>query len=315
MVNVSSVAQQLDWNDVRFFLAVARGRTLARAAAALGVDQTTVGRRIASLETRLQVALFKRSASGFQVTTPGTRVLEAASRMEEAALELTSEAADEGDVTGGTVRVATTDSLAETFLVPAARELRLRHPKVNVIISSGFARVDLRKGDADLAVRFVRPTDPRLACRKLADFSLRLYASREYVAQRGMPASLDGQALIAYEDAVRSGTRHPFAGLPMEGGELALLSNSFRVLLGAALSGLGIIQLPSYVGDELPELVRVFADREERYAVWLVVTQANRRVALIRAVSDAIAAVFIRQTSQVGSPARARNLPSACPMS
>lgn len=306
MVSVASVAQQLDWNDVRFFLAVARERTLARAAAALGVDQTTVGCRIASLETRLQVALFTRSASGFQVTAAGTRVLEAASRMEEAALELTSEAADEDEVSGGTVRVATTDSLAETFLVPAVGELRLRHPKVDVIISTGFARVDLRKGDADLAVRFVRPTDPRLACRKLADFSLRLYASREYVALRGMPASLEGHALIAYEDAVRSGTRHPFAKLPMNGGELALLSNSFRVLLGAGLSGLGIVQLPSYVGDELPELVRVFADREEPYAVWLVVTQANRRVALIRAVSDAIAAVFMRQTSKAASPAHTR---------
>jgi DNA-binding transcriptional LysR family regulator len=297
MVSIGSALQQLDWNDVRFFLAVARERTLARAAVTLGVDQSTVGRRIASLESRLRVALFERSVVGFQVTAAGARVLEAASRMEEAALELTSEAADEEAVGAGTVRVATTDSLAETFLVPALRELRLRHPKVNVVVSTGWERVNLRKGEADLALRLVRPTDPKLACRKLADFSLRLYASRDYVAQRGMPTSLDGQALIAYEGAVRSGLRHPFVGLPMEGGELVLLSNSFRVLLGAAMSGLGIVQLPSYVGDTLPELVRVCTDREERYAVWLVVTQSNRRMAVIRAVGNAIAAVFIQRTS------------------
>jgi DNA-binding transcriptional LysR family regulator len=264
VVSVGSVAQRLDWNDVPFLLAVARYRTLARAAVTLGVDQSTVGRRIASLESRLRVALFKRSAAGFQVTVAGARVLEAASRMEEAALELTSEAADDDAVGAGTVRVATTDSLAETFLVPALRELRSRHPKVNVVISTGWERVSLRKGDADLAVRLVRPTDPKLACRKLAEFSLRLYASRDYVAQRGMPTSLDGHALIAYEGAVRSSTRHPFVSLPTDGGELVVLSNSFRVLLGAAMSGLGIVQLPSYVGDDLPELVRVFSEREER---------------------------------------------------
>jgi DNA-binding transcriptional LysR family regulator len=287
----------LDWNDVRFFLAVVRARTLAGAAVALGVDQTTVGRRLASLEGRFQVALFKRSAAGLQITAAGTRMLGAASRMEEAALELSSEAADEDGASAGTVRVATTDSIAETFLVPAVRELRLRHPKVTVIVMTSFARVDLRKGDADLAVRLVRPTDPKLAGRKLADFSLRLYASRGYVAERGMPTSLDGHALLAYEDAVRTSARHPFVGLPMDRGELVLLSNNFRVLLGAGLSGLGIVQLPSYLGDALSELVRVFPDREERCTAWLVVTESNRRVATIRAVSDAIATVFMRRSS------------------
>jgi DNA-binding transcriptional LysR family regulator len=293
---------------VRFFLAVSRERTLARAAVTLGVDQSTVGRRITSLESRLRVALFRRSAAGLQVTAAGTRVLEAASRMEEAALDLTSEAADEETVGAGTVRVATTDSLAETFLVPALRELRLRYPKVNVVVSTGWEQVNLRKGDADLAVRLVRPTDPKLACRKLADFSLRLYASRDYVAHHGMPTSLDGHALIAYEGAIRSGTRHPFVSLPMDGGELAVLSNSFRVLLGAALSGLGIVQLPSYVGDDFPSLIRVCAHQEERYAVWLVVTQASQRVALVRAVGSAIAAVFAHRMSGTKTelPHRAR---------
>ena len=301
--------QQLDWNDVRFFLTVARERTLARAAAALRVDQTTVGRRIASLESKLRVALFLRSASGFQVSAAGTRVLVAAERMEEAALELTSGAAGEDPSSSGTVRVATTESLAEAFVIPAIQELRSRHPRVHVVVATSWSRVDLRKGEADLAVRLVRPTDPRLACRKLADFSLRLYASRAYVAEHGMPTTLDGQALIAYEDAVLSTARHPFANLPMDGGELALLSNSHRVLLAGASSGIGIVQMPSYVGDAYPDLVRVFGDVEEPYAVWLVVPQANRRIAAVRAVSEAIAQTFRGRTSRskVASPSPARS--------
>ena len=299
---------ELDWNDVRFFLAVARERTLSRAAAALGVDQTTVGRRIASLEGRLKVALFTRSAAGLQVNAAGAGVLEAAERMEEAALELRSRAAGEEAASAGTVRVATTDSLAEAFVVPAVRDLRARHPRIRVIVTTGWGRVDLRKGEADLAVRLVRPTDPRLACRKLADFALRLYASRDYVAQHGMPAALDGHALLAYEDAVRSGARHPFANLPMERGELALLSNSHRILLTGASSGLGIVQLPSYAGDAHPDLVRVLPEAEEAYSVWLVVPQANRRIAAVRAVSDAIADTFRREAagSTSGSTDRAR---------
>lgn len=297
--------QQLDWNDVRFFLAVARGRTLARAAAALGVDQTTVGRRIASLESRLGVSLFTRSAGVFQPSRSGRSVLEAAERMEEAARELRSRAVGEEIAT---VRVATTESLAGAFIVPAVQSLRTSHPHIQVTVTTGFARVDLRKGEADLAVRLVRPTDPRLACRKLADFHLRLYAARAYLSGRAPPTSLAGESLIAYEEALPLGTRHPFARLPMEGGALVLLSNSQQVLLAAAAAGVGIVQLPNFVGDAHPDLVRVFPGVEDPYSVWLVLPQANRRIASVHAVSEAIAAEF-RRRREPRDPGRGRRLP------
>ena len=277
----------LDWNDVRFFLAVARAKTLARAAAALGVDQTTVGRRIASLESRLGIAVFDRSPAGFGVSAAGRTILDAAERMEEAARDLRAGAsADEQTV----VRVATTESLAESFIVPALRSLRGKG--VRVVLHTGWLRVDLRKGEADLAVRLVRPSDPRLACRKLGSFALRLYASHEYVAERGKPTSLAGHSLLAYEEAVRLEGRHPFADLAYDDAELALLSNDHHVLLKGGTAGLGIVQLPSYVGDHHPDLVRVMPDAEIPYGVWLVVPQANRRLAAIRAVTDAIAGAF-----------------------
>src|SRR5215475_385705 len=302
MNGLRALDQQLDWNDVRFFLAVARKRTLARAAAALGVDQTTVGRRIASLEAKLGVSLFTRTAGVFQPTRAGRGVLDAAERMEEAAREVRLRAAGEEIAT---VRVATTESMAGAFIVPAVQSLRTSHPHIQVTITTGWAQVDLRKGEADLAVRLVRPTDPRLACRKLADFRLRLYASRAYLSGRAAPTTLAGESLIAYEEALPPGTRHPFARLPMEGGSLVLLSNSQHVLVAAAAAGLGIVQLPSFVADVLPELVRVFPDVEEPYSVWLVLPQANRRIASVRAVSEAIAAEFRRRRE----PGRVRRAP------
>ena len=292
MSGLRALDRQLDWNDVRFFLAVARRRTLARAAIALGVDQTTVGRRIASLEARLGVSLFTRSAGVFQPSRSGRGVLEAAERMEEAARELHSRVAREEIAT---VRVATTESMAGVFIVPAVESLRKSHPHIQVTVTTGWAQVDLRKGEADLAVRLVRPTDPRLACRKLADFRLRLYASRGYLSGRAAPTSLAGEALIAYEEALPLGRRHPFARLSMEGGTLVLLSNSQQVLVAAAAAGLGIVQLPAFVADAHPDLVRVFPEVEEPYSVWLVLPQANRRIASVRAVSEAIAAEFRRR--------------------
>lgn len=284
---------ELDWNDVRFFLAVARGKSLARAAAALGVDQTTVGRRIASLESRLGIALFVRSAGGFAVSPAGAGVLEAAERMEEAALELRARASGEtkGEI-ATTVRIATTESLAEAFIAPALTALRRAHPHISVVLQTSWLRVDLRKGEADLAVRLVRPSDPRLACRKLASFALRLYAARSYVSEHGMPEALAGHPLLAYEDAVRLEGRHPFANLDYERENLALLANDHHVLMRAATSGLGITQLPSYCADTHPDLVRVLPEAEIAYSVWLVVPQSSRRLAAVRAVSDAIAAAF-----------------------
>jgi DNA-binding transcriptional LysR family regulator len=287
----AAAGNPLDWNDVRFFLALARARTLAKAAVALGVDQTTVGRRIAALESRLGVAVFDRSPHGFEVTTEGRRILDTAERMNDAAVDLTAQLSTDQARCKGTVTIATTESLAEHFVIPAVHELRKMHPHVTVILRTGWARVDLRRGEADLAVRLVRPRDPRLACRKLAEFSLRLYASSSYIARHGGPQSLHGRALLGYEDALRMG-RSVFTSLQVEGGSVALQSNSGRVLLAAALSGLGIAQLPSYVGEAAANLEPILPEHDKAYSVWLVLPDAKRRVASVRAVSDVIAAAF-----------------------
>ncbi|WP_394842925.1 LysR family transcriptional regulator [Pendulispora brunnea] len=281
----------LDWNDVRYFLAVARTRRLAKAAKVLGVDQTTVGRRIAALEERFRVALFLRTPAGWELTSAGERVLQSAQRMAEAAEELSAQAIAEDGRIEGLVRIATSDTIAEYSVVPAIRAVQARYPAIRVVVNTGFARVDLLRGEADLAIRLVRPTDPRLACRKLAERSFRLYASREYVRQRGTPDSLLGQPIVTYDEAIRLGGQ-PFQLLQTEGLHVAFQANSARVMMAAAIAGIGITQLPDYVGDAMPQLVHVLPSFDKPYRIWLVVPQAKRRVAAIRAVSDAIREVF-----------------------
>lgn len=282
---------ELDWNEVRFFLAVARQQTLAKAARALKVDQTTVGRRLTSLETKLGVSLFARTPAGLTLTTAGKRVLAAAQRMEEAASELTAEAAGDDAALSGTVRIATTESLAEYFVIPAIREVQLKNPQLTAIINTSWTRVDIRSGEADIAVRLVRPNDPRLAARRLSDQFLRLYAAKDYLTRRGTPKSLAGHSVIAYEESMRD-AGSAFLQLPTEGTHVALQTNGGRTLVAAGIAGLGIVQLPAYLGDAVPELVPVLPDLAKPYKVWLVVPQAKRRVKTIRVVSEAIAAAF-----------------------
>jgi DNA-binding transcriptional LysR family regulator len=292
----------LDWNDVRFFLAVTRARTMRRAATALGVDETTVGRRIASLEERFGVALFERRPGGFEPTDAGARLVASAERMDEAARELTAWTVDGVVSRIGSVRIATGEGLAERFVVPALRELQARHPDLQATIVTGWEPVDLRKGEADLAVRLVRPTDPRLASRRLARLTLRLYASREYLERAGPVISLAGHPVIGYEDAMRR-SGHAFTHLPSTGGHTVLQSNSGRVLVAAGVAGIGIVQLPRYQGDANPALSGVLPELDRPYAVWLVVPQATRRTARIREVSQVIANAFRNAEREEAAPA------------
>ncbi|AKU99511.1 Transcriptional regulator [Labilithrix luteola] len=287
------MAMPMDWDDVRFFLAVTRAGTLASAARSLGVDQTTVGRRLASLEESVGQTLLERAPTGFSPTEVGRRVIGAAETMADAAgdFEIAARSDEAGAVEN--VRVATTDSLAEHFVIPALATLRARKPNVNVDLQTAWARVNLLRGEADIAVRLVRPTHRRLVARKVADFAMRAYASPAYVAARGMPASdFRGHDVLAYTAAREASSNFTLAGLDARPGRNVLQTNSGSALLRAARDGLGVAELPSYVGDADPGLVRVCANHARFYSVYLVSHEDRRRVRAVRAVSEAIAAAF-----------------------
>ncbi len=285
----------LNWDDVRFFLAVARAGSLAAAARALAVDQTTVGRRLAALEDGVGQPLFERTPRGLAATGAGRRVIAAAEAMADAAGDFEVAARSEDVRTIETVRVATTDTLADHFLVPAIAALRTRAPELDVAVITGWAAVNLLRGEADVAVRLVRPNHPRLVAKKLADFALRAYASRAYLARRGTPtADFRGHDVIAYSDALAASSQLAIAGLEASDARIVLQTNNGHALHLAACAGIGVVELPSYTGDRDPALVRVCAAHERRYSVYLVTHAERRRVRSVRAVCDAITAAFRR---------------------
>jgi DNA-binding transcriptional LysR family regulator len=165
------------WDDVRFFLALARAGSLSGAARALGVGHVTVGRRIMLLEKRLGVTLLNRTPDGFATTSAGQAILRECVAMESAAMDLERIVAGRDSLIAGSVRVTTTEALAYQLVVPAIAALHETHPELRVDLITGVRSLDIARREADLAVRFAQPSASDLVCRKLGEVGFSLYAS------------------------------------------------------------------------------------------------------------------------------------------
>lgn len=287
------------WDDVRFFLSVARTRSLSRAGRALGVGHVTVGRRIALLEQRLGVTLLNRTPDGFTVTVAGEAILRQCMAMENAALELERAAAGRDSLVAGSVRVTTTEALAHQLIAPAIAALRQSHRELRIDLIVGVRTLDVARREADLAVRFARPAASDLICRKLGEVGFSLYASQRYLAKSGIPER--GQGLAGYDIITFTGapaaTQPFFMGESLEGARVALRCDNPLIQLEAAANEVGISELACFLGDSTPDLVRVWPNEAPaRRTVWLILHQDMRRSARIRTVSAAIGDAFRRQS-------------------
>lgn len=295
-MNRSRAAWQ--WDDVRFFLAVARTGSLSGAARILRVGHVTVGRRISALERRLAAKLLSRTPEGFMVTAAGQAILTQCGAMESAALDLERVAAGRDTHTAGTVRVTTTEALAHLVLAPAIAAVRRSHPQLQVDLSVGVRTVDIARREADLAVRFARPSAPELVCRKLGEVAFSLYASRRYLTRCGAPkrgSGLAGHDLITFTGMPAASSPF-FLGESLEGARIALRCDSPLVQLRAAARDVGMAELACVLGDESNQVTRVWPDEPPALrTAWLVMHQDLRRSARIRVVATAIGEAFRRQ--------------------
>ena len=286
------------WDDVRFFLAVARTGSLSAAARTLRVGHVTVGRRMAALERRLAVKLLNRTPDGFSVTAAGQAILTQCAAMESAAFDLERVAAGRDAHATGIVRVATTEALAHLVLTPAIAAIRRNHEQLQVDLSVGVRTLDIARREADLAVRFVRPRAPELICRKLGEVAFSLYASRRYLTRCGAPqrgSGLAGHDLITFT-GMPAASGPFFLGESLEGARIALRCDSPLVQLRAAARDMGIVELACLLGDESNQVTRVWPDEPPMVrTAWLVMHQDLRRSARIRAVASAVGEVFRRQ--------------------
>lgn len=280
-----------DWNDLRYFLAVAReGSTLA-AGRSLRVSQTTVSRRIAALEAALGVRLFEKRQAGYSLTPAGHELVARAEAV-EAATDGFSEAASASsrDVTG-TVRITTEEIFANALLGPLLPELHRLHPEIRIDLDTAQTVRDLGAGEADISLRSTSAEQASgLVGRRLAPDDWSVYCSREYAARNGIPRSLQelrahpiiggggGNLWIQYQAWLRT------LGLD---DQVAMHHATSGGLLAGVRSGFGVAALPCIVADADPELIRCLDPRTQHgRMLWLFTHERVRHSPRVRIVID-----------------------------
>ena len=301
----------LDWNDLRFFLAIARtGSTLA-AGKSLRVSHSTAARRLAALEAALGVTLFEHRANGYLLTPAGEALVGAAEAMEAAAVQVADVAARQSREASGTVKLTVDEIFAVTMVAPILRELRQAHPAIRIELDTTEQHRDLGAGEADVALRMTRtPEGGGLVGRRIATSIWTFYGSRDYAHAHGLPSRYDelkGHVIIGgggplpwklYRSWLR---RHGLIE------DVAMHHGTTTGLLAAVRAGIGLAVLPSIVADLDPELIMCFpAPPEYEIDLWLLTHERLRHTPRVRVVLDFLGDRLTRLTRD-SRPRQARS--------
>ena len=297
-----------DWDDLRYILAVANAKSLAGAARALGVNHTTVLRRVTAFEQRLGLRLFERLASGYVLTAGGEELIAAARHVEDTLTALERKLAGQDLRLSGVIRVTTTDTLMGSILPEILAEFRDAHPGIGIEVAVSNAMFNLSKRDADVAIRPAKVAPETLVGRRVAKVAFAVYASRDYVARRGKIADLRNERWIAPDDSLAETSVTHWMRSQLPGSDITLRADSLVAMRQAALAGLGLAALPCYLGDTSPGLVCVHPPVEAmETALWILTHEDLRHTARIRAFTEFAAGAFVRRRPLLeGAQARPR---------
>ena len=286
-----------DWNDLKYFLAVARtGSTLA-AARSLRVNQTTVARRIDALERGLGLALFVRLPNGYRLTEHGEATVALAEQVEQGARMLADTARGWSRAIAGTVRVTTTEILAIDVVAPLVSELRRQHPSLSIELIADDRRLDLSRGEVDVALRVGScPEEPGIVRRRLATSVWALHCAKSYAARHGLPGTI---ADLGRHEIV--GGTGGLAGLgPLVAlrkaapdAPIGIHCNSVPNLIAAVRSGVAVGPLPCWAASGDDDLLRCpIPELEARSDIWLLYHESLRESPHVRLFREAVTARF-----------------------
>ena len=282
----------LDWEDIRYFVALARDSTLSATARRLRVNHATVARRVTSLETRLGRALFERRADGYALTAEGKAVLEEASAMDEAALSVLRRL-DAGTELNGMVRLTAGRVLAERFLIERLKVFHERYPAIDLEVIGGSRIVSLARREADVALRFGSPKDSELVARRVGKIAFGLYASPAY---RARLKAGDAPAFIGFDQESDFIAEAGWLAREFADRRFSVRTASQTTQAAAARAGFGVALLPRYVAAGDQGLVQVsLGKRLPERELWLLIRRDLKNVPRVRAVADYLTEVFHRE--------------------
>lgn len=286
----------LDWNDLKFFLELARQGKLVQAAARLHVDHTTVSRRINALEEQLEVRLFDRSPRGYKLTDAGVRLLPYAETMESSSNLIQQDIAGKDTRLGGIVRVATPEALGAQVIARHIGEFRQDHPDIEIELVAETRRASLSKREADIAISFSRPETGRLVAWKLCDYKVMLYGSEKYLSCHEpikKPADLAHHDFVSYIDDLLQMPELRYLDATVKNPHVVFRSNNVIAQYNAILQGVGLGMVHCFMAEKSTDLRVVLAKKVTiTREYWLLVHEDLRNVARVDAVCQFLTRVL-----------------------
>lgn len=283
--------QDPTWDDVRIFLAAYRLGSLGMAAARLGVDTSTVSRRITAFEDQLGVRLFERTREGLQVTRAAEQAFAAAEAMETAHAQLTRDASDVETAAEGTVRITVDPGMAEAIVAPALVRLRAAHPRVDVEIDASPLPRDLSRREADLALRTTKVTGADLVMTKLSTQRWLALGAPDFVDALGPLAAWTDAPWITWDRDMTGFAPAQWIARHAAKASVPLRTSHFASQIAAAEAGLGLALLPSMYTRlralrpvKLKRALTADADAWPTSEMWLVSHRIVRHVPRVAAV-------------------------------
>jgi len=284
---------QLRADDLLYLLALARAGRVTDAAHRLGVEHSTVSRRVAALERSIGRRLVDRTPQGWHLTDDGEELVAHAERIESALHDATQLAVSPRSLSlGGTIRIAATDGIGSTVIAEAMVELRRTHPQLEVELTTAMRRFDVTSKDYDVAVTLQRLQSQRLAVTRLTDYSLGLYASANYLATHPpvrRREDLGGHALAWYIDSLLDIPELDVFDSSVIPSRRVLRSSNIVAQLSFVRAGGGIGLLPKYLASTSPELERVLAEEvSAQLTFWLVARKQSLSLARVQAAIECL---------------------------
>ncbi len=282
-----------EWSDFKVLIALSRGGSVAGAARELGVDGSTVSRRLAALEESLGACLIVRGGREFAWTAEGQTALTAAETMANAVTNAARSCREAKLEAAGAVRISLSPAFVPILLSRLLPHLRETQPTLKLDLSGDYRQVDLVKGEADIAVRMTRPTDADLVARRVFEAGWCVFSSVSYAGTRGLPttaADLAAHQLVLYDEAMHG--VEPLRWLEAYRGKDFMRVDNLEILAQLISAGGGIGVLPAFVEATTPGLLRVFPDPVTTNTGFVVYHEAARDKARVRAAVEALVAFF-----------------------
>jgi DNA-binding transcriptional LysR family regulator len=284
---------RIDWNLARAFCATADCGSLSAAARKIGLTQPTLSRQVAALEAALGVTLFERVGKKLALTDAGLGLLEHAQAMTAAADAMALAAAGKMQEIAGRVTVSATDVISAYLLPDIIARIRQQAPQITLVVLVSNSISDLRRREADIAIRHVRPVEPELIGQLVHESTAHLYAADSWVARNGAPstaAELDGADLLGFEPVERFAEHLNRAGIPITADRFRIISENGVVIWELVRRGMGVGVMAREIAERTPGVVCVLPDLPgTQVPVWLVSHRELRTSPRIRLVFDILA--------------------------